>query len=159
MNTSVLNNFGLGEFDAANRVQVGRLRGFGRLGVVSDISAESSVDIAIAVGETRVLTALSETLAKIDYKLYQKRLPAVAAALEMVAELNQQISSLTSDRVAAWRVELDNVNSDMAELEQQLQHDIEASRTKRDILAVTLTAGAMLLAGAGGWYVFKRRRK
>jgi hypothetical protein len=153
MSTQVLNNFGLGEFVAANRMQVGRL------GAVSELSAESSIDIAIAVGHTRVLMALLNELAKVNHALYQQRVAAVDAAVVMVAELNQRITTLDAGGAAAWQADLENISDDMADLEQQLHGDIAASRTKRDILAVGLTAGAMLLAGASGWYVFMRRRK
>jgi hypothetical protein len=158
MSARVLNNFGLTDFIAANRVQVGRLRGFGRLGAVSETSAEASIDIAIAVGQTRVLMALVEELAKVNHKLYLTRVTHVEHMLTAVSELNQQIASLTTNNVATWRVQLEHINSEMADLEQQLHKDIAASRKKRDIIAVGLTAGAMLLAGAGGWYVFMRRR-
>jgi hypothetical protein len=159
MSAQVLNDFGLNEFVAANRVQVGRLQGFGQLGAVSDISAEAGIDVAIAVGETRVLMALVAELAKVNHKLYQQRVQHVEHMIAAVSELNQQIAGLTTSNIATWRTQLEHVNSEMADLEQQLHRDLAASRTKRDILAVGLTAGAMLLAGASGWSVFMRRRK
>lgn len=159
MSASVLNNFGLSEFVAANRVQVGRLNGFGRLGAISEVTAEASIDVAVAVGQTRVLMALVEELAKVNYALYQQRVAHVEHMIVAVSELNQQIAGLNANNVGTWRTQLEHVNTEMAELEQQLHGDIAASRTRRDVLAVGLTAGALLLAGAGGWLVFMRRRK
>lgn len=159
MSAAVLNNFGLSEFIAANRVQTGRLRGFGRLGAVSEVSAEASIDVAVAVGETRVLMALVEELAKVNYAVYQTRVQHVQHMIVAVSELNQQIPSLTTSNVATWRAQLEHINSEMADLEQQLHADLASGRKRHDILAVGLTAGALLLAGAGGWYVFMRRRK
>lgn len=162
MSARVLNNFGLSDFIAANRVQVGRLQGFGRstrLGAVNEISAEASVDVAIAVGETRVLMALLEELAKIDEAAYQRHVQHVQHLIQATAELNQQITTLTRDNVSQWRASLDHVNAEMSELEQTLHAALASGRTRRDIFAVGLTAGALLLAGVGGWYVFMRRRK
>ena len=155
MSTSVLNNFGLNAYAAANRVGTMHL---GRLGAVSEVSAEASIDVAVAVGETRVLMALVEELAKIDYATYQLRVTDVQAAVQAVSELNQQIRTLSENGVPAWRAALENTNNAMSALEQQLHADLAAARTRRDLWSVGLAAGAVLLAGVGGWYVFRHKK-
>jgi uncharacterized coiled-coil protein SlyX len=150
---SVLNNFGLSSYVAANRV------GLAGLGAISEVSAEASVDLAIAVGETRVLMALAEELSKVNNALYAERAAHVQHLIQATAELNQQITTLTRDNVSQWRASLDHLNAEMSDLEQQLHADIHAAQAKREYWSLGMGAGAMLLAGLAGWYVLIHRKK
>lgn len=147
-----LNDFGLSAYTTSRMA----LRG---VGAVSDLSAEASVDVSIAVGETRVLMALNAELAKIDYAASQERSVQIQRVIQTVSELNQQIATLSPSGQAAWASALDRVNSEMDMLEQGLHADLAMGRKRRDFYAVGLTAGAVLLAGFGGWYVYSRRQK
>lgn len=157
MKRSVLNNFNASDFATrSSGYGLGRLR---NLGAVSETSAEASIDVAVAVGQTRVLMALATELAKIDNAKYQERAQHVQHLIEAVAELNQQIPTLTPSNIAPWRASLDHIDREMGNLEQQLHADLESGRGRRDVLAVAATAGAVLLAGGAAWYVFSKRRK
>ena len=147
-----LNDFGLSAYTNSRFALSG-------LGAVTDLSAESSVDVAIAVGETRVLMALAAELAKIDYATYQKRVTQIQSLVAAVGDLNRQIATLNPAGKDAWALALDHANEEMDSLEQQLHADLAAARRRRDFLAVGLTAGSLLLAGIGGWYVFSHRQK
>lgn len=152
MRTDVLTEFGLSDFVPYRMALSG-------LGNASSLSAEASVDVAIAVGQTRVLTALATELAKVDYALYQTRVAQIQSLIAAIGDLNQQIAQLEPAGQTSWSASLDRVNADMDALEQALHSDLEVSRKKRDFWAVGLTAGSLLLAGFGGWYVFARRKK
>lgn len=130
-----------------------------RLGAVNELTAGASIDVAIAEGSIRVLMALAEELARIDNAAYMQFRDRIAGFLATVGDLNKQILTLSPSGEAAWRAALSSSEAQIAATEQEMVAALKAARMKRDLIAVGLTAGSILLAGWGGWYVFKKRKK